>query len=112
MSIGNYNSKGRIFNIDNADFPFIKLRDLVPGREYPLFGCFITPDNGYGEGAVLITADSNVNIPGRYCAKIKEFLNDQEVIDQINDSKAAFSYKKEYSEKYQRETFLITWIDK
>lgn len=113
MSISNYNSKGKQFIVDNSEFPFVKLRDLVPGREYPLFGCFVTPDkNGYGEGAVLITADHNVNIPGRYVAKIREFLADPEVIDQINDGKAAFSYEIVYSEKYKRDAYRITWIDK
>lgn len=113
MSIGDYNSKGKQFTVDNSEFPFVKLRELVPGREYPLFGCFVTPDkNGYGEGAVLITADLNVNIPGRYCAKIREFLSDPEVVEQINDGKAAFSYEKVFSEKYKRDAFRITWIDK
>lgn len=112
MSISNYNSKGKQFVVDNSDFPFIKLRDLVPGREYPLFGCFVTKDNGYGEGAVLITADNNVNIPNRYVDKIRSFQNDPDVIDQINEGKAAFKYEVGRSEKYNRDVYLITWIDK
>lgn len=113
MSIGNYNKQGRVFTVDNSEFQFVKLRDLVPGREYPLFGCFVTPDkNGYGEGAVLITAEYNVNVPSRYVSEIREFLADPEVIRQINDGKAAFSYEVGHSDKYKRDMYLITWIDK
>lgn len=112
MSIGNYNKQGKVFTVDNSEFPFVKLRELVAGREYPLFGCFVTKDNGYGEGAVLITADYNVNVPARYVDDIRNFQNDPEVIDQINAGNAAFKYEIGFSEKYKRDMFMITWIDK
>lgn len=113
MSISNFNeTAGRRFVVDNSEFPYIHLRELVPGKEYPLFGCYVTKDNGYGEGAVLITADYNVNIPGRYVSKVRAFLSDPEIIAQINDGKAYFKYETGFSTKYKKETYNITWIDR
>lgn len=110
MGVSKYNV-GRKFAVDNSDFPYIKLRELVEGRVYPVFGYYISKDKGYGEGAVLITADYNVNIPPRYIKTFREWDFDPEIINLINDGKVGFSYTKGYSEKYHVDTYNITWHD-
>lgn len=111
MGVSKYN-RGRKFMVDNSEFPYIKLKELVEGRQYPVFGYFVTKDNnGYGEGAVLITADYNVNIPTRYISVFREWDNDPEITELINAGKVAFKYEKGYSEKYRTDTWNITWID-
>ena len=108
MSITNYNSGD--FNkwaVDNKDFPYIKLNELVPGRDYPFLGCFVSPDNGYGEGAVLITADFNVNCPGRYVDQFKKMQHDKEVEAEANSGRAFFRYTVFKSEKYNRDGYRL-----
>jgi hypothetical protein len=113
MGISNLNHEGgKLFRVDNSEFSYIHIKELVPGREYPLFGCFVSKDNGYGEGAVLITAEYNVNVPARYIQEIRQILAAPEMIRQINDGKAAFKYTVGFSEKYKKDMYLITWIDR
>lgn len=113
MGIANrYNANGKLWNVDNSQFSFIKLKELVENRSYPVFGCFISPDNGFGEGAVLITAEYNVNCPSRYCVLFRQMMADPEAVKQINDGKLYFHYEKFYSEKYKQDGYTIVFEDR
>lgn len=113
MGISKFNSrKGKIWNVDNSEFSYIKLRDLVEGKKYPFLGCFISSDNGYGEGAVLITADYNVNVPSRYVPVFRAMMDDNETIEQANNGEAYFYYVTFYSEKYKRPGYELIFEDK
>ena len=113
MGVSKYNKEGnsKRFVVDNSEFPYIKLKELVEGRQYPVLGYFVTKDNGYGEGAVIIIADYNVNIPPRYVKTFKEWQTDPEIDHLINEGKVAFYYSRGWSEKYRVETLNITWVD-
>lgn len=113
MGISSLNREGgKLFTVDNSEFSYIHIKDLVEGKAYPLFGCFVSKDNGFGEGAVLITAEYNVNVPSRYVQEIREICSRPDWVKQINDGKAAFKYTIGYSEKYKKDMYLLTWIDR
>lgn len=111
MGIADYNVSKVNWKVDNKDFAYIKLNELVEGREYPFLGCFISKDNGYGEGAVIITADYNVNVPSRYVDLFRRLMMDPKVVKQANEGKAAFKYEKFYSEKYRRDGYRLIFVD-
>ena len=110
MGLSNYNVAAPKWEVDNSDFPYIKLKELVPDHEYPLFGMFISQDHGYGEGAVLITADYNINVPQRYVDIVKEMMSDPEVIEECNSGRGAFKYNTFESDKYHRTGYRLTFI--
>lgn len=109
MGLSNHNSNSVRWVVDNSEFSYIKIKELVEKRRYPLFGFFISKDNGYGEGAVLITADYNVNIPARYVEVLRDMLQDPEAIEEINDGRGWFSYEIFKSEKYNRDGYRLTF---
>lgn len=108
MSIRNYNSNSGVkWNINSEGFDFVKLRDLEEGMDYPLYGCFISKDHGYGEGAVLISDGFNVNVPERYVDTVKSIMSDAEAISEINSGKAIFRFRTFTSQKYHRTGYSL-----
>lgn len=93
MAITKFNHGNVIdWGINTEGFPFKKLKDLPEGTTFRLRGCFVSPDNGYGPGAVLITDTENINIPQRYVDTINDIRNDPEAVQEIKDGKAGFHY--------------------
>lgn len=108
MSILKHNSNNGVkWNVNSDGFYFVKLRELEEGVDYPLYGCFISKDHGYGEGAVLISDGYNVNIPERYVDTVKDIMADPEAIAEINSGKAWFRFRTFTSEKYHRTGYRI-----
>lgn len=93
MSLTDHNSTKANWEIDTDGFEFVKLQTLTEGQHYPLRGCFVSPDNGYGRGAVLISNDRYVNIPQRNVEMIEDVCRDQSAVDEINSGKAFFWYE-------------------
>lgn len=109
MGLTNYNRGSKVnWNVENKDFPYIKLSQLVAGLEYPFLGFYITKDRGYGEGAVLITDGYNVNVPSKYVAIFRSMLTDSEAVQQIQEGKGIFSYEP-YTTKFGRESYVLTF---
>lgn len=108
MSLKDHNTtRKNPFTFDSSALPYIKVRDLEPGKSYPLRSMFITPDNGYGEGAVLVTDFANVNVPQRYVDTIRGVWDDPESVDQVNRGEGSFHYVVGYSKKFKKETYDI-----
>lgn len=109
MGLNNYNSGGVQWAVDNSEFSYVKLNELVKNQRYPLFGFYVTKDNGFGEGAVLITADFNINIPNRYVDLLRKMAQDPQVVEEINDGRGWFSYDTFISDRYHREGYRLTF---
>lgn len=107
MGIEKFNRSKTTWTIDTEGFKFVKLKDLKEGEHYPLRGMFISSDNGYGEGAVLITDTCYVNIPASNVDLVKKILDDPESIEQMNTEHAEFSYSVFRSEKYHRDGYSL-----
>lgn len=111
MAITKFNTNIINWGIETDGFPFKKLNELEEGKVYVLRGCFTTPDNGYGMGAVLIIDDALINVPQRYVELVQEIRNDPEVIDQIKAGKAGFRYSVFQSAKYKNKGYGIDLLD-
>lgn len=115
MSLTDYNTSGGntvAWRVNNDGFNYLKLRELAENEEYPLYGCFISKDHGFGEGAVLITDGYNVNIPQRYVDTIRDIIGDAVAIAQINSGKATFHYETFNSQKYHTNGYRLVFTVK
>lgn len=111
MAITKHNSSVINWGIETEGMPFKKLSELEEGKVYTLRGCFATPDNGYGPGAVLITDDALINVPQRYVDLVQTIRNDPDDIEQIKEGKAGFRYSVFQSQKYKNKGYGIDLVD-
>lgn len=107
MGLNNKNRGGVNWGVETKDWEFKKLRELEEGKQYKLLGCFVSPDHGYGEGAVFISDGFLVNIPARYISLVTDIQSDHEAIEEIKSGKGAFKYHKFKSAKYNRDAFSV-----
>ena len=108
MSLKEFNKTTSIqWSINSDNFEYFKLRELRPNTDYPLRGMFITPDSGYGEGAVFITDTCYVNIPARYIQLIKDVTASEEAVAKINAGTESWRYTIEHSKRYNRDAFVV-----
>lgn len=84
-----------------------KCKDLEEGKHYPIYGCFISQDNGFGEGGVIICDGFFLNTPKDFVQDIKAIREDQEVINIINEGKETFRVEKFYSKKFKKDGYRI-----
>lgn len=114
MSLSKFNkSFNKVeWGIDTKSLPFKKCSELEIGKEYPLRGCFVTPDRGYGLGAVLITDGYLVNIPNRHVDDIKSICEDAEAVEQIKSGHAGFVVGTFESKQFHRTGYSIEFTDK
>lgn len=109
MGLSNFNATGRIkWDVENKDFPYIKLSQLMAGMEYEFLGFYITKDRGFGEGAVVITNGFNVNVPKKYVSIFRDMMRDTESIEQIKSGKAIFTYEN-YTTKMGNTSQILTF---
>ena len=111
MSFKKFNHTGINWGINTDHFPYKKLSELEAGKTYPLLGCFVTPDNGYGEGAVLITTDALVNVPQRYVETVMNIRADREAVDEIKAGKVGFHFETFKNPKYKNVGYSIVFDD-
>lgn len=113
MGISKFNaSKSIEWGIDTKSLPFKKTSQVQLNTEYNLKGFFVTPDNGYGEGVVLISDEFLLNAPTRLIDTIKEMQKDEEVVAAIKAGKCAFKVYTFESKQFKRTGFGIEFIDK
>lgn len=112
MGISNFNKGSKIdWGFETEGLEFKKLADLKADKVYTLKGCFITPDNGYGLGAVLIIEDALVNIPQRYVDTVKDIMSDEETVADIKAGKCGFKYTTFISEKHKRTGYSVEFVE-
>lgn len=104
------NSNHVDWSIDTQDFKFFKLKDLDASKTYIVRGCFITPDAGYGVGAVIILDDKLVNLPARYVELVKKILSNPEMIAAIKSGKCGMKVSS-FTSKYGRVGYSIDLFD-
>lgn len=111
MALSRHNTSIINWGIETQDFPYVSLKNLTEGESYPLLGCFITPDNGYGDGAVFITDGKLVNVPQRYVDLVKDIRSNEEDIRQIKEGRAAFKYTSFQPKNHKNKGYNITLED-
>ena len=113
MGISKFNKGNKIdWGIDTKSLPFKKTSEVELNKMYDLKGCFITPDRGYGKGAVLISDGFLLNIPARYVDDINNIIADAETVENIKAGKCGFIVTSFISEKFKRTGYSIEFVDK
>lgn len=108
-----FNKGKRIdWKVDTKDYPFKKTSELELGKAYDFKGCYVSKDNGYGEGGVIISDHIMVNTPASFVETIKEIMADESAIADIVAGKLAFKVDTYVSEKYKRTGYRIVLLDK
>ena len=99
------------WGVDTTDFPFVKCSDQPLDEKIPIYGFFITPDSGYGEGAIVILEHELLSLPQRYVAEIKDYMDDPDVVSVIKDHKAAIIITTFESKKYKKQGFDVEFTE-
>lgn len=106
--------KSPTWNYNTSDFDYVKTSDVyakIGDMPFNIHGVFITPDNGYGEGAVLIADKCFVNAPKNFVPTVKEILNDDNAVKEINEHGARVFIEQYYSKKYKRDGYSIVFFE-
>ena len=112
MKITDLNYKGGIdWGIDTKGMEFRKCEEMPQETTLTLRGVFITPDNGYGRGAVAILDDTLLNMPQRYVDVVDTILSDDEMIDEIKSDKVGIVISEFISKKYKKRGYDITFVE-
>ena len=113
MGISKFNKGNKIdWGIDTKSMPFKKTSEVELNKIHDLKGCFITPDRGFGEGAVLISDGFLLNIPARYLDNIKHILSYTETVEEIKSGKCGFVVTSFISKKFKRTGYSIEFVEK
>ena len=113
MGISKFNRGNKIeWGNDTKSLPFKKTSEIELNKTYDLKGCFITPDKGFGKGAVLISDGFLLNIPARYVDDINNIVADAETVEDIKAGKCGFIVTSFISEKFKRTGYSIEFVDK
>lgn len=105
--------KNPTWSYDTTNFEYVKTSDVcakIGDKPFTIHGVFITPDNGYGEGAVLIADKCFVNAPKSFVPTAKEILNDTAAVNEINEHGTKVFIEKFYSKKYKRDGYNIEFF--
>ena len=100
------------WGVDTSQYPFVKCSDMELDTKIPVYGIFITPDSGYGEGAIVILEDSLLSLPQRYVGQIKDMMDDQEVVQAIKDNQAAIIVTTFESKKFKKTGYDVEFTDR
>jgi len=100
------------WGIDTSSYPFVKCSEVELDVKIPIFGMFITPDSGYGEGAIVILEESLLSLPQRYVGQIKDMMDDSEVVQAIKDNKAAIIVTTFESKKFKKTGYDVEFTDR
>lgn len=112
-------NKERLFNVDTADFDYVKLADLYErdgeGEIYVIRGVYIGTKSEFAEESPLLATDEfYVNLPQHQLIEIKEMLNSRQAISCINNGGAGFvieKYTKKLKSGAKKVCYKARWVD-
>lgn len=99
------------WGIDTTDFPFVKCSEMELEKKIPIKGFFITPDSGYGEGAIVIIDKKLLSLPQRYVEEIKNYMEDSEVVEVTKAGKACIVITTFESKKYKKTGYDVEFTE-
>lgn len=99
------------WGLDTTDFPFVKCSEQPTEVKIPIYGFFITPDSGYGEGAIVILEKNLLSLPQRYVNQVRQFMDDPEVVETVKAHKAAIIITTFESRKYKKQGYDVEFTE-
>ncbi len=111
MKFSELNYKGVKWDVNTKDFTYLKCSELELNKKIDVYGFFITPDSGYGRGAVAIADTYLINLPQRYVETIETILSNKDMIKAIKDGHVSIMIDSFISSKYKHTGYDVTFID-
>ena len=106
--LSKFNTKKSVdWGVNTEGYVFKKASDLKLETKYSVKGLYISSDNGFGEGAVIITDGFMVNCPQRLVEKFKQIMDDAEAVESIKAGNETFHAEKYFNKKQKKELFDI-----
>lgn len=116
--IGDYN-RGNVFELNFNDREWVKLEDLYNDPTFKkmspfvIDGLFINRKGKYGARPYCaFNGKYLVDFPAHDTAVVEQIINDPEAVSQIKMGGAAFTVRMYMSNKYNRECYAVTLIDR
>ena len=97
------------WGVNTEGYVFKKASDLKLETKYSVKGLYISADNGFGEGAVIITDGFMVNCPQRMVEKFKQIMGDPEAVESIKAGKETFHVETYYNKRQKKDLFDIVF---
>jgi len=92
MSIAKHNRRENRFKVDTEGFEFRKLGDLFnakrPDAVFHVYGLYINRKSKYGESPFAASDGYFISLPSHLVDVVKDILNDDEAIEQMNTGRA------------------------
>lgn len=92
-----FNTKGKKFNADGKDNPFMKLSDFV--QEFgtddivTVLGMYTHNKSKFGEKGIIITPNCNIDCPEHMIDMIKEVVASDEMVAAVNSGKCGLKIR-------------------
>ena len=101
------------WGVDTSEFPFVKCSEMDTDVKIPINGFFITPESGYGEGAIVILKERKelLSLPQRYVDEIKNFMEDPEVVEFTKSGGACIIITEFESKKYKKTGYDVEFTE-
>lgn len=92
-----FNTKGKKFNADGKDLPFMKLSDFVSefGTDdiVTVLGMYTHNKSKFGEKGIIITPNCNIDCPEHMIDMIKEVVASDEMVAAVNSGKCGLKIR-------------------
>lgn len=121
MGIANYNTTGKIFDVDLDQMEQVeidKLYEAQPDAEYTVNAILFSSKGKYGKAAlVCFNGKCSMWLPKHQLEECEKIVEDSAVVDQIKEGKAGFrivTYKVkegQNSKDKKGNSFAVEWID-
>lgn len=99
------------WEVETKGFPFVKCSELQEKTPAVVKGFFISPDNGYGEGAVAILEDKLLNLPSRYVDIVKSIISTPAMVESIKAGHCAIEVESFISKKFKKKGYDVRFLD-
>lgn len=113
MDFTKFNSTGnKKWNHNTDGFEYYKTSEVfekIKEKTLTMRGIFITPDNGYGKGAVIITDKFLLNTPSAFVSVAEEILSDDDAVKEIDSTGTKFHIETFVSKKFKRNGYKIVF---
>lgn len=114
MNITDFNKTVAFFDFDkDKERPYVKLENLFETDKdevHKVLGLYIN-EGKFGEQASVVMDDVCVSLPLHYTDTVKQILESEKIVQDINEGKVGFTIYKYTSKNYNTESYAITWVD-
>lgn len=117
MSFASRHNKGSLFSVDTEGFEFSSLKELYEadgdGRIYTVDGLYINTKSEYGDHPVAIISEIQklVDFPNHMSKEVKDILQNDADIEDIQNGNAKFVIELYYAKKYKnKKCYGVRWV--